>query len=321
MNKSFKNYTSICTNFRNESDYIYEWVVYHLILGFDRLYLYNHRSDDKYKDILEPFIEKGLVVLNSVDSEGIWPEAYQEKPQQEINYSSPKNEMKRHFFKNYAQDNRWTCFIDMDEYIVTGGYRNIREVMAEFDSEVAVAMVWRDYLSSGIKTKEEGLVLGRFREYSKIPTAIPPIQNVPWFHLVEDEEHWGFKTICNPNVVTRESRDSSSPHTFLYEKQAKAVTENHDTIPDGTPVAKMSYNKIFVAHYKWKSLEEYMRRRFDLPRDDSGKYKESGDRQKVLRDNEWLRESIGKKENRVYDRDVESMIAKIKKFNIDNFRR
>ena len=65
-----KYYCSICAIFKNESPYLREWIEYHLMIGFDHLYLYNNFSSDNYKEVLQPYIDKNAVTLIE------WPVKY-----------------------------------------------------------------------------------------------------------------------------------------------------------------------------------------------------------------------------------------------------
>ena len=47
---------------KNESEYIAEWVAYHIVQGFEKIYLYDNDSTDNMKECLQPFIDKGIVV-------------------------------------------------------------------------------------------------------------------------------------------------------------------------------------------------------------------------------------------------------------------
>ncbi len=51
----------IVTMFRNEADYIQEWIEYHRMVGVDLFLLYNDRSVDHWAEVLEPYIESNLV--------------------------------------------------------------------------------------------------------------------------------------------------------------------------------------------------------------------------------------------------------------------
>lgn len=61
--RNLKYRISLCLIFKNEAPFLKEWLDYHLTVGIDHFYLYNNNSDDNFKDILQPYIEKGLVTL------------------------------------------------------------------------------------------------------------------------------------------------------------------------------------------------------------------------------------------------------------------
>lgn len=54
---------SICAIFRDEADYLREWIEYHRLAGIEHFYLYNNFSKDNYLEILEPYLEKDIVTL------------------------------------------------------------------------------------------------------------------------------------------------------------------------------------------------------------------------------------------------------------------
>ena len=61
--KEKKHYLSVCAVFHNESKFLKEWIEYHLLVGVDHFYLYNNSSNDRYTDILRPYLRKGVVSL------------------------------------------------------------------------------------------------------------------------------------------------------------------------------------------------------------------------------------------------------------------
>src|SRR5271165_3682750 len=54
---------SMCAIFQDEAPYLKEWIEFHKLMGVEHFYLYNHRSKDDYKKVLEPYILSGLVEL------------------------------------------------------------------------------------------------------------------------------------------------------------------------------------------------------------------------------------------------------------------
>jgi hypothetical protein len=58
-------YLSIGAVFRDEDDFLAEWIEFHLCLGVEHFFLYNHFSaTDQHEEILRPYIVAGLVTLD-----------------------------------------------------------------------------------------------------------------------------------------------------------------------------------------------------------------------------------------------------------------
>ena len=49
--------------FRNEADNMVEYVEHYLFHGVEHLYLINDGSTDNFREVLAPYIERGLVSL------------------------------------------------------------------------------------------------------------------------------------------------------------------------------------------------------------------------------------------------------------------
>lgn len=43
--------------------YLNEWILFHLLQGVERFYLYNNLSEDGYMMVLKKYIEEGVVIL------------------------------------------------------------------------------------------------------------------------------------------------------------------------------------------------------------------------------------------------------------------
>lgn len=53
--------------FKNEAPYLKEWLDHYINRGVDHFYLIDDNSDDNYKEVLEPYIQKGYITLFNVD--------------------------------------------------------------------------------------------------------------------------------------------------------------------------------------------------------------------------------------------------------------
>ena len=59
-------YLAACTIFRDEDQFLREWLSFHICTGIEHFFLYVDRpSSSCFNDILRPFIDSGLVTLQA----------------------------------------------------------------------------------------------------------------------------------------------------------------------------------------------------------------------------------------------------------------
>ena len=49
-----KNYLALVAIFSNDGRFLKEWIEFYLIQGVEHFYLYNHLSQDNFKEVLKP---------------------------------------------------------------------------------------------------------------------------------------------------------------------------------------------------------------------------------------------------------------------------
>ncbi|MDR0796472.1 MAG: glycosyltransferase family 92 protein, partial [Tannerella sp.] len=54
-------YLTVCAIAKNEGPYFKEWIEWHQKIGVEKFYIYDNESGDHTKEVLEPYIESGLV--------------------------------------------------------------------------------------------------------------------------------------------------------------------------------------------------------------------------------------------------------------------
>lgn len=123
---------SICAIFKNESPYLKEWIEYHLIVGVDHFYLYNNNSEDAYRDVLQPYIDKGIVTLIE------WP-----YNQAQLKAYADCIEQRRH-------EANWIGFIDLDEFVVPKETNELKSFFRKFENRPSVKLYWQLFGSSGL---------------------------------------------------------------------------------------------------------------------------------------------------------------------------
>lgn len=139
-----KYYLSLCTIFKNEAKYLKEWIEYHLIVGYEHFYVYNNFSEDNYKEVLAPYIEKGLVTL--ID----WP------------IKSGQMQAYNDCIEKFKHENYWICFQDADEFAVPVKYNDVKEYLNKFEKFPCVLGFYRNFTSGGIVDETEGLVIEKY---------------------------------------------------------------------------------------------------------------------------------------------------------------
>ena len=167
---TFKHYLSVCAEAKNEGIYFKEWLEYHMLIGVEKFYIYDNESNDNTREILEPYIKKGIVEYHFVPGRGHQRAVY-------------KDCVRRHKY-----DTKWLAFIDLDEFFVPVETETIPEFLKKLSGNVSQLTIrWLPFGSSGHKTRPEGLVIENFQHRAKRP-----------YELIG-------KSIVNPRRVLRSS--------------------------------------------------------------------------------------------------------------------
>ncbi len=144
-----KHNVSICAIFKNEANYLKEWIEFNHLVGVDHFYLYNNNSDDSYLEIIKPYVENGLVTLIQ------WP------------YNQQQMQCYISCVKEFSSETKWLGFIDIDEFIVPKTTDSLYEFLKPFEKKAgSVNIYWRLFGTSGkIDRKLDGLVCEDFTVY------------------------------------------------------------------------------------------------------------------------------------------------------------
>jgi hypothetical protein len=139
-----KTYLSICAIYRWEGDYLREWVAFHKLVGAERFYLYDNRSDDNHLEALGPYVADGTVELTS------WPMF----PGQVQAYTD--------CIQRHRLDSRWIAFIDIDEFLFSPTGKPLPEVLVGYERWPGVGVNRVTFGTSGHETRQPGLVLENY---------------------------------------------------------------------------------------------------------------------------------------------------------------
>lgn len=126
-----KYYVSLCAIFKDEAPNFKEWIEYHRIVGVEHFYLYNNNSTDNYMDVLQPYIDEGLVTLTD------WPQI----PGQQGAYE--------HFVKTFRHETQWVSFLDLDEFFCPKQAVSLPEWLSSHGDYPVHMIYWRMFGTQG----------------------------------------------------------------------------------------------------------------------------------------------------------------------------
>ena len=216
---NYKNYLSATCIIKNEAEYMPEWLEYHLLVGFEKFYVYDNESTDNIKQILRPYIDSGIVEYT------YWPGTAMQMPAYHDCVEKHKN------------DTFWLAVIDIDEFIVADS-GNIAKSLSTFEKYAAVVLQWLVYGDNNIIKKEPGLVMERF-------TA----------HNLFDTKTEMCKSIVNPRKIEVKTLHLPAPINGYYAVNAigeQIIPVSNARIQNGT------YKNLHINHYIFKSYEEFI---------------------------------------------------------------
>ena len=227
---------AVVSTMYNESPYVKEWLDYHLLAGVDHFYIYDHESTDNLKEILQPYIESGIVTYTL--------------------YPSPVsiNAVYNDAVDKYKFFCRYMAVIDGDEFIFPQNNQSIPEVLDKFFADkkqaAGLAINWHCFGSNEQETADYSKgVLERFTRRAPKDFAPPFPNGAPGGNA-------HIKTILNPRLVSY----FDSPHFARYFENYFNVNEQGKIIPNCLSYP-ISVENILINHYITKSKEEAFKRR------------------------------------------------------------
>jgi hypothetical protein len=122
---------TICCIFKDEANFMKEWIEYHKLIGIEHFYMYNNNSGDHFVEILEPYIQAGVVTL--------------------IDWPAPKSQFPayKNWFETFRMETQWVSFLDLDEFICPKKASSVGEWVDKYQGYPCIIMYWRMFGTSG----------------------------------------------------------------------------------------------------------------------------------------------------------------------------
>lgn len=242
--KPVKNVALFC-NARDEK-HIKEWAAHHLLIGFNRIIIFDHNSIVPLSTVFQNFDKRVAI----------------------IRYNTPPSQanIKIQLMNNALQIAKqmkfdWFIYLDADEFIIlNNNLVGIKDLLNRYNFADSLALNWLMFGTSNLKTDPDDLILESYTKSDlklnkHVKSFVRPSQathsNNPHFYNIKNNSRMcALNTILNPN---------KEQYTF----------NTHD----------VEYTKIsaFIAHYVYQSEESYINRKINLPSDDTGSSREKID--------------------------------------------
>jgi len=226
------------TNARDEK-HIKEWAAHHLLIGFNYVYIFDHKSKIPLKE-----------VFNNFDKRVITERCELTVPPKIILMKKARNIA-------LIMKADWFIYLDADEFIIlNNNYRGVKDMLTRYHFADSVALNWVMFGTNNHVKDPEGLIL---ENYTKSDLKLNP-------HV---------KTFVRPTQIAL--TDPPNPHSYnmLNPIRMFAITGESMMNKVFNP-SERHFDKCpaFIAHYYYQSEETYKQRKVLLPTDDSGNFRQ-----------------------------------------------
>ena len=242
--KPVKNVALFC-NARDEK-HIREWAAHHLLIGFNRIIIFDHNSTVPLSTVFQNFDKRVAI----------------------IRYNTPpsQNNVKIHLMNNALHIAKqmkvdWFIYLDADEFIIlNNNLVGIKDLLNRYDFADSLALNWLMFGTNNLKTDPDDLIL---ESYTKSDLQL--------------NKH--VKSFVRPSQATH----SVNPHFYNIKNKSRMCALNTFLNPKKEIYAfntnDVEYTKAlaFIAHYVYQSEESYINRKINLPADDTGGIREKID--------------------------------------------
>lgn len=138
----YQYHLSIGMIFRDEAPYLKEWIEFHRLVGVEHFYLCSHNSQDHYKEVLEPYITKGIVELEEWMSEELQPDSLAFTLIQCSFYNECLNKARG--------VSKWIAILDSDEFLFCPQGKSLVDVLQSYKEFAGIGVNWQMFGTSYI---------------------------------------------------------------------------------------------------------------------------------------------------------------------------
>lgn len=227
---------ALFTNARDEKN-IKEWAAHHLLIGFDKIIIFDHKSIIPLKDVFHGFDNRVTVI---------------DAKKYKKNVKLTLMNVAAKIAKRINVD--WFIYLDADEFLILSNkFIGVKQFLNHYNNAHSLAVNWLFFGSNNHISDPEGLIL----------------ENYTKSELVLDKH---VKSFVRPYEVI----SAITPHFYSIQNKSRMFGINkrlNDQVEEFSfNTTNMNYSIVpaYIAHYAYQSEETYLRRKVNLPTDDTG---------------------------------------------------
>lgn len=220
--KTNRRFAALCAIAKNEAPYLAEWAIYHRLIGFDKILVYENESTDTTQIILTELSNKG--VINAMP--------WKTRPggtTQKLAYANGLQKLAGY---------EWLAFFDVDEFLYIPAFSNsLDQFLASYESLDAIAINWSLFGTSDQQKKLPGLVVERFKKRARS----------------EHSANRAVKTLAKTRSLVKPNL-----HNHTFAPGVTYQTVDGQIIEPGTGRSeRVTHDIVRLNHYFIKSREEW----------------------------------------------------------------
>jgi len=171
-NSSKNNYNLVIQTMAKDEDHIInEWIVHHILLGVEHIYLYDDFSKipitEAIKNLPSCILDKVTVYRLEENDSIFYNETFFNSQYYNKELYEKSNKIKQFYFLNYflidhKHISKWCFFCDVDEFICMNNDTNIHDFLENYNDYNNLYIPWLIYGSSYHIEQPKGLVIENF---------------------------------------------------------------------------------------------------------------------------------------------------------------
>ena len=227
---------ALFTNARDEKN-IKEWVAHHLLIGFDKIIIFDHKSILPLKNVFQNFDNRVTII---------------DAKHYEKNVKLTLMNVAAKIAKKLKVD--WFIYLDADEFLILSNqFIGVKHFLNHYNNAYSLAVNWLVFGSNNHVKEPEGLILENYTKSEinldkHVKSFVRPSEvikaNNPHYYVIQ-----------NPNRMFGINRRLTEPFYF------NNININYSIAP------------AYIAHYINQSEETYLKRKINLPTDDTGVFR------------------------------------------------